>query len=68
MANARYYVFKEADGWKVRYDGEEYPYVSHIAAVVAAIKAARSAASHGYEAEVLVQGADGKWRTEWAPE
>lgn len=65
MANAKYYVFKEGDRWKVRYDGKEYPYDSNSDAMLAAIKAASSAASHGYEAEVLVQGVDLKWRTEW---
>lgn len=49
-------------------DGTEYDYISNVAAAVAAIKAARSAASYGYEAEVLLQGVDMKWRTEWASE
>jgi hypothetical protein len=66
MASAKYYVFKEIDRWKVRYDGKDYAYDSSSDAVLAAIKAASSAASHGYEAEVLVQGIDLKWRTEWA--
>lgn len=66
MANARYYVFKETDRWKVRYDGNEYPYDSNSDAVMAAIKAANGAAAQGHVAEVLVQGSDGKWRTEWA--
>lgn len=68
MANAKYYVFKEGERWKVRYDGDEYPYVSNVAAVVAAIRGAKAAASHGHDAEVLVQGIDGKWRTEWPSE
>lgn len=66
MARAKYYVFKEDEGWKVRYDGKDYPYDSNGDALLAAIKAPSGAASHGYEAEVLVQGIDGKWRTEWA--
>jgi hypothetical protein len=68
MANAKYYVFKEVDHWKVRYDGKDYPYGSNTDAVLAAVKAANSAASQGHAAEVLVQGLDGKWRTEWAGE
>ncbi|PBB23961.1 MULTISPECIES: hypothetical protein [unclassified Mesorhizobium] len=66
MAAAKYYVFKEGDRWKIRYDGKEYPYHSNGDAVLAAIKAAKAAASHGYEAEVLTQGIDLKWRREWA--
>ncbi|WP_181178639.1 DUF2188 domain-containing protein [Mesorhizobium sp. B4-1-3] len=33
---------------------------------MAAIKAANETALHGFEAEVLIQGIDGKWRTEWS--
>jgi hypothetical protein len=56
MAAAKYYVFEEGDRWEIRYDGKEYPCDSNSDAVVAAIKAA----------EVLTQGIDQKWRTEWA--
>jgi hypothetical protein len=61
----RYYVSKCADRWAVRYDDKDYTYPSHSEAVLAAVKAASSASTNGYEAEVLVQGVDGKWRTEW---
>ena len=63
---AKYYVFKEVDRWKIRYDGKEYPYDSNSDAVLAAVKAAKAAASYGYDAEVVTQGVDLKWRTEWA--
>jgi len=63
---AKYYVFKEGDRWKIRYDGKEYPYDSNSDAVLAAVKAAKAAASCGYDAEVVTQGVDLKWRTEWA--
>ncbi|MGX7877399.1 DUF2188 domain-containing protein [Mesorhizobium sp. ORM6] len=66
MANVRYYVSKDADRWKIRYEDKEYPYDTHGDALLAAIKAAEDAVSHGYAAEVLVQGVDGKWRTEWS--
>ncbi|WP_352549151.1 DUF2188 domain-containing protein [Mesorhizobium australicum] len=65
MTEVRYYVSKDADRWKVRYDDEDYSFNSHSSAVLAAVKAANRAASLGHEAEVLVQGVDGKWRTEW---
>lgn len=65
MANAKYHVAKNADRWNVRYDGQDYPYESHGSAVLAAVKAAIRATEQGHEAEVLVQGVDGKWRTEW---
>ena len=66
MAGARSYVFKNAHGWKIGYDGKEYPYKSNADAVMAAIRAANKTAALGLEAEVLVQGIDGKWRTEWS--
>lgn len=50
---------KDADRWKVRYDGKDYSFNSQGSAVLAAVKAANSAASLGHEAEVLVQGVDG---------
>jgi hypothetical protein len=61
----RYYVLKEADRWTVRYDEKDYRYESHSEAVRAAVNAASKASDNGHEAEVLVQGVDGKWRTEW---
>ena len=66
MAGTRYYIFKVARGWNIGYDGKEYPYKSNADAVMAAIKAANNTAALGLEAEVLVQGIDGKWRTEWS--
>lgn len=66
MARAKYYVSKEAHRWKVRYDGKDYSYDTSTNALMAAIKAANSAVSQGYAAEVMIQGIDGKWRTEWA--
>ncbi|UVK57394.1 DUF2188 domain-containing protein (plasmid) [Mesorhizobium sp. AR02] len=66
MASAKYYVSKETDRWNVRYDGKDYSYDTSTSALMAAIKAANTAVSQGYAAEVMVQGVDGKWRTEWA--
>ncbi|MBZ9747771.1 hypothetical protein LB516_21260 [Mesorhizobium sp. CO1-1-7] len=52
------------NGWS-GFDGKDYRYSAHSEAVRAAVKAASSASATGYDAEVLVQGVDGKWRTEW---
>lgn len=65
MADVRYFISKMAEGWSVRFDDKHYPYSTHSEAVFAAVKAATNATAQGYEAEVLVQGVDGKWRTEW---
>ena len=64
--SAKYYVSKKADRWNVRYEGNDYSYESSTSALLAAIKAANIAVSQGYAAEVMIQGLDGKWRTEWA--
>ncbi|MBZ9756893.1 DUF2188 domain-containing protein [Mesorhizobium sp. ESP6-5] len=63
--HVRYFISKIGDQWLVRFDGKDYPYAAHSEAVRAAVKAASSASATGYGAEVLVQGVDGKWRTEW---
>lgn len=65
MATVRYFISKTGDRWLVRYDDKDYPYAAHSEAVQAAVKAASSASANGHDAEVLVQGVDGKWRTEW---
>lgn len=65
MAHVRYFISRTGDQWLVRFDGKDYRYSAHSEAVRAAVKAASSASATGYDAEVLVQGVDGKWRTEW---
>ncbi|TPK16676.1 DUF2188 domain-containing protein [Mesorhizobium sp. B2-5-9] len=65
MASVRYYVSQKGERWNVQYDGKDYAFGSQSVAVLAAVKAATSAFSFGHEAEVLLKGDDGKWRTEW---
>ncbi|AGB45225.1 MULTISPECIES: DUF2188 domain-containing protein [Mesorhizobium] len=65
MGHVRYFISKTGDQWLVRFDGKDYPYSAYTEAVRAAVKAASSVSATGYGAEVLVQGVDGKWRTEW---
>ncbi|MCC2977969.1 DUF2188 domain-containing protein [Sphingomonas sp. PL-96] len=65
MARAIYYVLKSGTGWKVRHSETDYEYPTQAAAMKAAVDAANSSGKKGHDAQVLVQGHDGKWQTEW---
>jgi len=65
MARAHYYVVLKGNSWAISHDGKEYPYSTQRAAMAAAIDTAHKAGREGHDAQVLVQGANGQWRTEW---
>lgn len=66
MARAQYFLVKNQSGWCVKLMGQQFgPYSSQEVALKAALAAARKAGEMGHEAEVIVQGADNKFRTEW---
>lgn len=66
MARAQYFVVKNQSGWCVKLMGEQYgPYSSQAVAVKAAVAAAQKAGELGHDAQVVVQGADNQFRTEW---
>lgn len=66
MSRAQYFVVKHEGNWKIKLDGKHYgPYATQEAAINAAIAAAKEAQSQGHNSQVLVQGADNKFRTEW---
>lgn len=65
MARAHYYVLKDGNQWKIRYEGKDYPYDTQAAAMKVAVDTAHKAGQQGHDAQVLVQGRDGKWQTEW---
>lgn len=49
--------------WKIKLDGEHFgPYSTQKAAIRAAVDAAHQARG---DAQVLIQGSDGLFRTEW---
>lgn len=63
MARNRYYVVLHQGEWKINYNDKHYgPYSTQKAAIRAAVDAAHK--SKG-DAQVLVQGQDNKFRTEW---
>jgi hypothetical protein len=65
MARAHYYVLSERGGWKIRLNGKDFPFGSQAEAIRAAVNAAHQSGRDGHDAQVLVQGRDGQWRTEW---
>lgn len=63
MSRVRYYVVRHDGQWKISFNGEHYgPYQSQRAAIRTAVDAAHKATG---DAQVLVQGADNQFRTEW---
>jgi hypothetical protein len=65
MARAHYYVLSNKGAWKVQLDGKDFPFETQKEAMRAAVDAANASGEGGHDAQVLVQGQDGKWRTEW---
>jgi hypothetical protein len=66
MERQRYYVVLHHREWRIKYNDELYgPYATQKLALTAAIEAAHRAGSSGAEAEVIVQGENNYFRTEW---
>lgn len=66
MARVQYFVVLHNNEWKISHDGKHYgPYSTQALANRAAIDAAKKAGDSGHDAQVLVQGMDNKFRTEW---
>ncbi|RUM18716.1 DUF2188 domain-containing protein [Rhizobium phaseoli] len=65
MARAHYYVLRDGTEWKIRHNDKDYKYNTQAAAMQAAVDAAHASGKSGHDAQVLVQGRDGKWQTEW---
>jgi hypothetical protein len=66
MERQRYYVVLHHKEWRIKYNDELYgPYETQKKALTAAIEAAHRAGGSGAEAEVIVQGENNYFRTEW---
>ena len=65
MTLTQYYVLPNGTEWKIRHKEKEYEYQTRSEAIQAAIDAAHESGALGYDSQVLVQGSDGNWKTEW---
>jgi hypothetical protein len=66
MARAQYFVVLHNDEWKIKHLDKHYgPYESQRAAIKAAVERANKSGLAGEAAQVLIQGEDHLFRTEW---
>jgi len=66
MARVHYYVVLHEGQWKVKLNEKHYgPYDTQRAAIKVAVDAAHSTGQKGGDAQVLVQGENHQFRTEW---
>jgi Uncharacterized protein conserved in bacteria (DUF2188) len=66
MARTQYVVVIHNGEWKISFDGKHYgPYATQKSAIRAAVDAAHKAGNQGHDSQVLIQGENNKFRTEW---
>lgn len=66
MARLAYYVVYHENQWKVKFEGKHYgPYNTQKAAIKEAVDTAHKAGKIGHDAQVLIQGTNNQFRTEW---
>ena len=66
MAQVVYYVVPHQGQWEIKIDGQHRgPYATQFAAIRMAVDAAHESGKRGDACQVLVQGRDDKFRTEW---
>lgn len=65
MERIQYFVVLHENEWKVKHLGTHYPYRTQADAIRAAVDAAHDSGKRGFDAQVLVQGANNQFRTEW---
>jgi hypothetical protein len=66
MARLQYVVVLHQSEWKISFQGKHYgPYATQKAAIRVAVDAAHESGAKGSDAQVLVQGENNQFRTEW---
>jgi hypothetical protein len=66
MLRLQYVVVFDNNQWKISYDGQYFgPYSTQRTAIQAAVHGAHNAGKDGHDAQVLVQGENNQFRTEW---
>ena len=66
MPRVTYYVLSNGGAWKVRLNGNDTHFRTQADAIAAARDAAKRTYANGQNSQVLIQGANGQWRTEWS--
>jgi len=67
MTAEQYFIVLHNNEWKISFKEKHYgPYANQGEAIEAALDAAHAMGEIGIDAQVLVQEADHKLRTEWA--
>ncbi|ADK99705.1 hypothetical protein Bresu_0391 [Brevundimonas subvibrioides ATCC 15264] len=65
MARGKFYVFRNGSRWKIRHLEMDYDYRTQAMAMKHAVEAAYRTGETGHAAQVLIQGHDGQWQTDW---
>ena len=66
MARAQYFVVLSQGQWMISLNQKHYgPYATQGAAIRAAVDAAHTHGKNGHDAQVLIQGQNNQFRTEW---
>ncbi len=66
MARAQYFVVKHENQWKIKHNELHYgPYGTQKDAIRHAVDAAQKSGQSGHDAQVLIQGENYQFRTEW---
>jgi len=66
MERLQYYVVFHQNEWKISFQSTHFgPYATQAIAIRAAVDAAHTSGGKGYAAQVLIQGLNNQWRTEW---
>jgi hypothetical protein len=66
MARTQYFVVKHDGQWKIKLSDLHYgPYSTQREAILKAVDAAHASGQQGLDSQVLVQGENHQFRTEW---
>jgi len=66
MARAQYFVVLHHGEWKIKHNDKHHgPYSTQREAIKHAVDAAHESGKRGFDAQVIVQGENNQFRTEW---
>ena len=66
MARQQYTVVLHKDEWKIVHDGKHHgPFQTQKEAIAKAVDLAHAEGKNGHDAQVVIQGEDNRFRTEW---